>query len=155
MCDNVDTAVKLFTERFTRVLDQQAQMKIFQTRKNYAPWLSLDTKSLIIQRNEAQARAALSNTEDDWRAFRKIRNKVNSKLKAEKIIWQRKKLIDSSNNSGDQWKSVLSWLNWKPTHSPTQLQYHGKIINKPAEIANLQNEFFISKVAKLSYRSIV
>ena len=96
----------------------------------------MDTKLLIKQRNEAQVKASLSNSDEDWKMFRKIRNQVTSKLKAEKSIWQKKKLKDSSNNSGDQWKSVLSWLNWKSTSSPTQLQYHGKIINKPAEIAN-------------------
>ena len=54
-CDNVDTAVHLFTQRFSEVLDKHAPMKIFQFRRNYAPWISLATRDLMKQRNEAQA----------------------------------------------------------------------------------------------------
>ena len=149
MCEDLDTAVQLFTEKFTGVLDKLAPMKIFQSRVKYAPWLSTETKKLIDQRNVAQSKAAFSNDEVDWQVYRRLRNKVTSKLRIEKLNWQKDKMKETSKDSGKQWKNVLKWLNWKSASSPTQLRHNGKILNKPADIANYQNEFFIKKVATI------
>ena len=118
-------------------------MKIFQFRRNYAPWISPATRDLMKQRNEAQTQAALTKHPADWERFRLVRNQVTCRLRSEKVNWQNKKLRDSSNNPSSQWQQVLSWLNWKSVASPTQLFYEGKILNKPADIADCQNSFFI------------
>ena len=124
-------------------------MRIFQTWRKYAPWLSLELKELIKQRNKAQTKAALTKNNVDWECFKRLRNKLTSKLKNEKLSWQKNKLKEGSKNPGDQWQSVLKWLNWKSSSSPTQLRYQGKILNKPADLADCQNEFFINKVASI------
>ena len=98
-CDDVDAAVQLFTDRFTKVLDNHAPLKIFQNRTKYSPWLSMDTKELIRQRNVAQSQAALTNHSADWKIFRNLRNQVTSKLRFEKLHWQKKQLQDSSKKS--------------------------------------------------------
>ena len=86
-CEDVDNAVQLFTDRFSKGLDDHAPLKIFQTRKNYSPWLSLETKNMIRQRNEAQSQAALTNHPADWNIFKGLRNKVTSRLRVEKLNW--------------------------------------------------------------------
>ena len=148
-CEDVDTAVQLFTQKFTKVLDSHAPVKVFQSRCNYAPWISLSTKELIRQRNEAQSHTAITNHPADWETYRSFRNQVTYRLRVEKTNWQNKKLREGSNNPSSQWQHVLSWLNWKSVVSPTQLFHQGKIINKPADIANCLNEFFISKVVSI------
>ena len=148
-CEDIDTAVQLFTDRFIRVLDNHAPMKIFQNRTNYSPWLSVDTKELIRQRNVAQSHAALTNNSKDWKTFRNLRNQVTSKLRVEKLNWQTKKINDSSKNPSQQWQMALRWLNWKSSSTPLQLFHQGRIINKPVEIANCQNNFFVDKVATI------
>ena len=40
----------------------------------------------------------------------------------------------------------MGWFGWKSFSSPTQLFYKGKLVNKPSEIADCQNECFISKI---------
>ena len=55
-------------------------------------------------------------------------------------------MSDSSNDSARQWQQTLSWLNWKSVSTPIQLFYQGSILNKPVDIANCMNEFFINKV---------
>ena len=45
--DDVDKASELFSDIFKSVLDNHAPTKVFQTRKNYAPWLSEATKKEI------------------------------------------------------------------------------------------------------------
>ena len=145
-CENVDAAVQLFSEKLTRILDQLAPIKTVQTRTRYAQWLSQPTKLLIEKRDQAQSRASSSKLEEDWKVFKSLRNQVTSKLRVEKSNWQQDKLKKSSGNPGEQWQFVLGWLDWKTAKSPSQLFHGGRMINKPSEIANCQNEFFINKV---------
>ena len=62
-----DIAAKLFTQGLTRILDNLAPVRNIQSRSNYAPYLSRDTKELIIRRKEAQCIAAQSGHVDDVR----------------------------------------------------------------------------------------
>ena len=82
-------------------------MKIFQSRVKYAPWLSTETKKLIVHRNVAQSKAAFSNDEVDWQVYRRLRNKITSKLRIEKLNWQKDKMKETSKDSGKQWKMFL------------------------------------------------
>ena len=148
-CESVDTAVKLFSDKITKVLDQLAPVKTIQTRTKYAPWLSTSTKELIEKRDQAQRRASSTSLDEDWRLFKKLRNQVTSKLRVDKSDWQEDKLKNCSGNPGDQWQLVLGWLDWKTASSPTQLFHDGRMINKPREIADCQNNFFIQKVAQI------
>ena len=47
LSNDPDEATEIFTEKLTKVLDKHAPMKTFQIRKNYAPWLSEESKLLI------------------------------------------------------------------------------------------------------------
>ena len=43
LCEDVERAVELFTEKITTILDQVAPVKRIQLRRNYCPWISKDT----------------------------------------------------------------------------------------------------------------
>ena len=64
-------------------LDEMAPVKTIQTRTNYVPLLSDDTKKLQKERNHAQKKAASTGNPDDWRYFRSVRNRVTSSLRSE------------------------------------------------------------------------
>ena len=46
-------------------MDRLAPVKIVQVRKNYAPWVSDQTKEVIKLRNEAQKKASETQNDDD------------------------------------------------------------------------------------------
>ena len=144
--DDVELAVDIFSNKFLRVLDQFAPFKTIQTRTKYASWLSSDTKNLINKRNVAQSQAAASKSVYDWNKYKRIRNEVTKRLKVEKKNWQQEKLLQCVGRPGDQWQHVLGWFGWKNCSSPSQLFYNGKLISKPLEVANSQNEYFVSKI---------
>ena len=50
-CTNVEDAALKFETMFRSILDQHAPVKVFQIRKNYAPYLSEQTKKIIEVRN--------------------------------------------------------------------------------------------------------
>ena len=147
--EDVDIGVKMFTEKLVGILDRLAPVRTIQTRRKYVPWLSQETKVLMQQRDQAQATAARTQCQDDWRIFKNLRNQVTSRLRTEESNWQSSKLRTCNRNPSEQWQHVLGWLGWKNCGSPNQLFHAGKMHNKPSETANCQNEFFINKVEQI------
>ena len=101
------------------------------------------------QRDQAQSQAASSRSEDDWKKFKKLRNQVTGRLRVEESSWQTNKLRDCTGKPGEQWQLILGWLDWKSAGSPTQLFHNGTMLNKPSEIADCQNNFFLNKVKQI------
>ena len=65
MSEDPNEAAHLLTGKLTSILDTYAPIRTFQVRKNYVPWLSDDLKTLMKSRDEAFAKAARSNTQED------------------------------------------------------------------------------------------
>ena len=132
-CQNVDTAVEIFTKKLTDILDKMAPVKKLQIRTRYAPWVSEDTKDRIKERDKAQQAATRSGTKEDWELYKQLRNTVTSQLKKEKIEWQKVKLDDSENgnNSGKLWKNIVGWLGWTSALQAHQPSYSVREILKP------------------------
>ena len=126
-----------------------APVRTIQVRKNYAPWLSKETKRLMQERNEAQKLASQTRDQDDFRQFKSLRNQATAKMRQDKKAWEKQKLSSSTNNSSSLWKNVKSWLNWNNSGPPTKLFHHGQMISSPAGIAGIMNSFFMDKVAGL------
>ena len=149
LCEGVDEAVELFTEKITNILDVMAPMKTFQVRTKYAPWLSKETLEIIKERNEAQKVAAETKSRDDWVRYKQIRNKVTNRLKYEESNWRQARFEACAKNSSKTWKNVKQVLNWQSSGSPSKLFYKGALKTKSQDIADSQNEFFIEKVQNI------
>ena len=148
-CEDVNLAVKMLSEELTLILDKMAPIKVVQVRTNYAPWLSKNTKDLMKQRDLAQQKASSTNQVDDWKAFRRIRNRVTNILRTEKKLYQTKRLEEADGDIGRTWKTVKSWLGWSSGGPPTQLMENGLLISKPSALAECMNSFFTRKVNNL------
>ena len=46
LCTDANSAAEVLSKKLTMVLDMMAPIKKFQTRTNYAPWISKETKEL-------------------------------------------------------------------------------------------------------------
>ena len=98
---------------------------------------------MMKERNELQKIASESNSKEDWKQYKKIRNVINNRLKYEERMYQRNKLTQFSGDSKNTWKTMKSILNWKHSGAPSKLFYKGEIKTKSEEIANCQNSYFI------------
>ena len=148
-CENLNLAVHIFSASLTQILDKMAPVRKIQVRSRFAPWLSSETKTLMRERDYAQSRASESRKTDDISNYKKLRNRVNNRLRKEKKNWKQDKLQECGENSGQIWKNILGWLNWKSSGAPTQIFYNGRLENKPFRIATCINEYFISKVSTI------
>ena len=149
MCEDVEQAADLLTNKLTYILDKLAPVKTFQVRNKYAPWLSDSTKQLIKERNQAQKLATETKDLDNWNHFKNLRNTARNKMKKEKKLWEEAKLNNVHHNPSTLWQNVKGWLNWTNTGPPCQLFHLGRIINSPAQLAQAMNTFFINKVVLL------
>ena len=148
-CTDVNDATKILVDKISKVLDEMAPIKTIQTRTNYVPWLSEDTKGLQQERDGSQKKASHTDDPEDWRLFRSLRNLVTSKSRSDKVEWEQKKLDDKENTPTDIWKCVKSWLGWGGGGTPTQLYSEGKMISSPAGLASTMNKFFLDKIKRL------
>ena len=143
---DVNGAVELFTKKINSILDVMAPIKTFQTSSKYCPWLTKETKELIKERNRAQEVLSRNKSEENLKSFKIIRNRVTNSIKNDKTKWQKMKLENCNNDSGKLWKNILGWLNWCSSGSPTKLYHAGQIVTSPAKLAEVMNNFFVSKV---------
>ena len=118
LCNDVDKAVTLMSDKIRFILDTMAPLKTIQVRTNYNPWLSEVTKDMIKQRNILHKRAIDSGDVQDWTDYKLIRNRVVSRQKYEGKTNQSKKLSEIGHNSANLWKNVKNILNWSKESSP-------------------------------------
>ena len=135
-CTDVDEAAELLVIKLNSVLDEMAPVKTIQTRKRYAPWLSEDAKKLQEARNTAQEKATLTDSPEDWRQYRSLRNQVTARSRADNKEWQRKQLDDKMNSPIGMWRTIKSWLRWGVVRTPTQRFSEGRIMTSYGGLAS-------------------
>jgi hypothetical protein len=149
LCEDVDTAVSLLSDRLTFILDTMAPMRTVQIRKKYAPWLSNTTLDLMKERDMLKKNASETLDMEDWKKFKHIRNQVNNRLKYEESNWQRIKIDSCVEDSSKVCQSVKGILNWNSSGSPSQLFHNGSLLSKPPDVADAQNQFFLDKISMI------
>ena len=98
------------------------------------------------ERDQQQRLASETKNREDWIKFKMLRNKINNRLKYDQRSWQKDKLDEYDGNPSKNWKNVRDILNWQSSGSPNQLFYQGRLISKPQELADAQNQYFIDKI---------
>ena len=147
--NDASEAAQLFTNKINSILDQMAPVKTFQTSSKYCPWLAEETKNMITERNKAQKLVSENKTDENFKNYKNLRNKVTSSLKKDKMNWQKQKLKNCNNDPGQLWKNILGWLNWCSSGSPSKLYHAGQIVTSPAMLAEIMNNYFVDKIATI------
>ena len=81
--------------------------------------------------------------------FKNLRNTATARKKADKKVWEEKKLDSSEHNPSVIWKTVKSWLKWGNSGPPNQLFHNGRLVSSPAGLSGTMNNFFMDKVKRL------
>ena len=78
-------AAEELSKIFGKILDNHAPVKIFQTRKHYAPWLSDEIKEMIVKRNQLKVESIVSSDPETQKELKRLRNRIKTLLKTEKV----------------------------------------------------------------------
>ena len=159
MCRDVDYAANLLTSKLLEVLNIHAPWIIFQERKHFTPWITLETLELMQERDSVKSEArSLSNLNSNdsqklWEKYRKLRNKVNNRIKWEENNYKKEKIDKCNGCPSKFWSVAKGFMNWASSGPPSQLEVtkHNQITlcTKAADIAEYMNEYFISKVQNI------
>ena len=147
--NDVDVASELFSKIFGSILDNHAPIKIFQTRKNYAPWLSDATKEEIIARDRLKKESIESNDPEVLKKYKILRNKIKSKLPGEERMYYENKFNNKDITTKEVWKTAYEILDQNKDLSPKQLFDGDSVISAPKKLAEAFNNIFLNKVKKL------
>ena len=82
--NNVNEASALFSGIFGSILNKHAPLKIFQIRNNYSPWLSVEIKQLMKERDKLRQEATKEDSSDKHEKYKKIRNVINKRLEKDR-----------------------------------------------------------------------
>ena len=157
-CDDVNSAVEAFTIKFRHILNSHAPWIKVQQRKNFAPWLTSETKRLMTERDKWKkvAKGLVTGSLNDcqaqsqaWVQFKKFRNMVNNRKKREEQLYKTEKLAEVASSSNLLWKSAKNFMGWKNSSSPTKVIINNEVVSSARKLANCFNNFFVDKVASL------
>ena len=156
---SIDSAAKKFEMIFKKVLDTHAPERNIQIRSNYQPFITEETKQLIMERRNLQREAVKSGSRELRKEFNKKNKEVKKRMKEDKKKYFEEKFRDC--NSKNVWRTANEMLGTVKNLSPTNILSQEDtdsgpaMVNNPERIANIFNEFFIRKVKNLRQKSRV
>ena len=121
-------------------------------RKNYAPWISDETKQLQKARDLLKKEAINEQSDEKFKSYKKLRNYIVNRLESDRLAYYRTKFYADNPSTSDVWRQANNYLNTSSSSnssSPSLIVQDGKVYTKPRDIANAINDAFIKKVSKL------
>ena len=109
----VETAWKVFVNKFTKVCDIHAPIKTIRFKSKLCPWL--DDRSDIfdtMHERDFHHKKAVNDCNDDdhWRKYKELRNKVNKMMKEAKRDYYTNKIDNSAGDTNNMWKTLKELL---------------------------------------------
>ena len=148
---NINTVNDYFVEKVGGALEEEAPSKFIQSRKNHCNWVSGDMVNKMEDRDSARQAARISDSQEDWATYRRLRNNCSKELKNCKDEYF-KKLFVAFKEAGDSkntYRTAKKILGWTAPKRPSMLLENGIIHRKPEKIANILQKFYAKKVTDL------
>ena len=148
--DNVEDAAREFENKFRLILDQHAPLKVFQTRKNFSPYLSESTKSMMAARNSWKELAVKFGYKSAMKIVKDLGKDIKKAIVKDRKDYFNKDFGENCDRS-NAWKTAKVILGVNNNSAPTVIKTkdpHGNYqeITNPLQLAELFNKFFKRKV---------
>ena len=103
---NVNMAVNYFNNIVRQIFDKHAPHIIKRVKGHPCPWLNNDIKSEMNTRDQMLRKARKYNKEDDWVAYKRLRNRCTNMLKQAKSNYHKNLINENSFNPKGFWNAV-------------------------------------------------
>ena len=114
----LDEAVATWENIVMKVVDKYMPIKMKKVRKKDSPWINQSIFDLMKKRDKIKKRAVIHNKAEDWKDYRKMRNKVTIEIKRAKKSYYAEKIRDSQGRS-KSWE-ILKLLMPQKSSDPMQ-----------------------------------
>ena len=131
--------------KFLTTVDKHAPMKSKRVRARSSPWITLELKNKMHDRDVLKIKAIKSNDSQDWSNFRKQRNIVNGEIRLAKQVYYQTQFNEYKADSRKTWQTIneLTSRNSGKT-SITSLKVNGRSVTDRDELSNKFNDHFAS-----------
>ena len=147
----VDNAWSRFKAIFLQVADRHAPFIQKRVRGRDCPWITGQIKREIRHRDFLLKKARKSKLDEDWLAYRTVRNRVSNIVRRAKQTYNKKLIKDHQDDSKTFWKTMKKILPGEKKSSVIKnIQVDGKLCTNNKKIANAFNMFFTSAVTRLN-----
>ena len=94
--------------KFLNVVDTHAPLRTKRVRSKRSPWITSELKKRMHERDIMKLKAIRSKNPQDWGEFKRLRNKVNCKIKIAKESYYKQSFTEHKNDSRRTWQTI----NW-------------------------------------------
>ena len=114
-------------------------------------WVSTISKGMILDRDNLKQIAHITDSREDWHAYKVMRNKVTESIRRDKKNYFDKlfKDADEKKDAKSLFRITREKLGWTTGGPPTALVHEGELLSKPREVAECLSKYFENKIRKL------
>ena len=135
------------SETIIHHLDRNAPLRIIQSKNKSDKFISSQTKTLILKRDQTWDEYIQTSCPDTLRQHRHLKKQVNKQIKTDRMEAQKRKNVEAV-TSKDKWKNAKTQLGWIKHGAPKMLIKDGQPTSSPQEMADQLNQHYIISAAK-------
>ena len=134
----------IIMSEYNNVIEIIAPCTIKQVHKNYTQYINkvLHQKQKNLKKLYNKAKRTKNN--EDWLKYKNTKASINKEISQQK----KKYTTDKLDNSNDRWKTVKDLNNTNAITTPRSIIKDNKIFNKPKDICNIANNYYINAIKK-------
>ena len=103
---NVNDAVNIFNDIVRNIFDRHAPFINKRVKSRPCPWLDNSLKQKLNERDRVLRKARQCGKTDDWKSYKKLRNKCNNLLKKTKAQYHKDLLHENRLDPKSFWNSI-------------------------------------------------
>ena len=133
-------------------MDEMAPFHKVQVRNHFTPWVSEETKALMQSRDDARTKAVQSSQEEDWKSYRRLRNKCSTEVVRDRNKYNADRYESCENNNDVKglYQHVKNQMGWKKSGPPSAFRLDNGIEKKPQMLANILSKHYQEKIKQLN-----
>ena len=108
--DDPNVKLSIWEQLFTPIMNHFFPVRRKRIRKNTHPWINRDILSLMRVRDQARRRAWKTKSEDDFSAYKRLRDRVTSSLRKAKLDYFQRELDGCKCDPKSFWKLMKNVL---------------------------------------------
>ena len=130
---DTNEANRWLEEKLRVILQEECPQTIIQSNKKMKSWVTKSTVDIFIERDRAREDAKVSNTDEDWRLYKNLRNKGTKALRKDKKSYFENlyNRMEKQNDVKNMYKTTRKQLGWQVTGPPQSLVVQGRKVTAP------------------------
>ena len=151
---SLNSKFDLFYDTVSSYMDNHVPVKKINEKDlklHSKPWVNPKIQRLIKYRDKLLRKLNRNFSQNTEYLYKKFTNRIVSELRSSKIKYYNQYFTDYKSNMKKLWSGIKSIINIKYNrlYTISQIVHNGQVINKPTEMANVFNHYFVNIASKI------